>query len=303
MKKTAPALTFLALCLSHTIALGTSTVAASFVAAPPPQPTETANPGSAVYTHTVNKISFTESGRTVDVFLPVNAKDPNEKFPVIVYGHGQAISLSGYVLSFEHLAKKGIAVIFPQFDNGFWDQDWRRMADDYNRLTLSALNKYPQLDPGSIVYSGHSKGGYIGLMAAGAPSVSSIKVKSVLAFSPAGFDAQYLKGMNPATPVTVVWGDQDSIITQSSVKDIYDQSPSLRKQFIEAVSFQGLPADHFFVMNESSFFGGRNGISAHHYFGSWKWMWGAVKEDAYLYGDEASSTGAPELKHKVLRNF
>lgn len=273
-----------------------------FGAAPPPQPTDAAHPASATYKFEVSKSSFQSNGRTVDVFLPVNKNNPAEKFPVIVYGHGQAIDLAGYELSFLHLAKKGIAVVFPQYDTGFWDQSWRRMADDFNQLTQSALTKYPALDSTRLIYSGHSKGGYIGLMAAGAPSKLS-GLRGVLVFSPAGFDQAYLKAMDPQLPLTLVWGDQDTIITQSSVQDIYEQSPSLKKQFIETISYEGLPADHFFVMSDSSFFGGRKGTSAHHYFGSWKWMWGAIFEDAYLYGNEAPSTGTPDLLHKVIRNF
>lgn len=261
------------------------------------------NPGSAVYSYEFNKLSFSEGGRTVDVFIPVNKSNPNEKFPVIAYGHGQAIDLSAYELTFVHLAKKGIAVVFPQYDTGFWDQDWRRMADDYNLLVQLALTKYSQLDASQVIFSGHSKGAYIGLMASGAPSSSALPPKAVLVFTPAGFDAQYLKSMNPQTPLTVVWGDRDNIISQSSVRSIYDQSPSMKKQFIEVASYQGLPADHYLVMSDSTFFGGRKGVSAHHYFGAWKWMSGAAKEDAYLYGDEASSTGAPDLKHKILKNY
>ena len=271
--------------------------------AAPTQPTDPTHPGSAAYAYEVQQTSFSESGRNVDVFLPKNPNNPSQKFPVLVFGHGQAIDLSGYQFSFIHLAKKGIAVVFPQYDTGFWDQSWRRMADDYNRLTQAAFRKFPQLDSSSIVFSGHSKGGYIGLMAAGAASSSPLPATSVLVFAPAGYDAEYLRNMNPNIPVTTVWGDQDSIVSQSSVRDIYDRSPAIKKQFIEAVSYPDLSADHFFVMTESSFFGGRKGASAFHWYGFWKWVRGAALGDDYLYGSETSATGQSDLSHKVIRNF
>lgn len=272
--------------------------------APPAAPTDPAHPGSLTGTFGVRKESFKVGDRSVDVFLPQSGPRP---YPVVVFGHGQALDLKNYVLSFEHFARKGIAVIYPQYDTGFWDQSWRRMADDYNLLVQSTLQKYPEMDRNRLIYSGHSKGGYIGLMAAGAPSARNAPPSNVVVFNPAGYDRDYLKSMNSQLPLTVVWSDQDTIISRSSVEEIYNQSPSARKQYIEARSYRNtnpsLKADHFFVLTAGGFFGGSNGTNALHYFGFWKWLGGAALNPIYLEGTEAASTGMAGFEHLIIRSF
>ena len=118
--------------------------------------------------------------------------------------------------------------------------------------------------------------------------------------------------MNADIPVTLVWGDEDSVIKESLITDIYDKLPSKHKQWIKVKSYDSLKADHFFTLSQSYFFGGHDGISALHYYASWKWLvaavWDVQKENGdmknpYLYGDEAASTGDANLKHTITRNF
>jgi dienelactone hydrolase len=282
----------------------------------PTQPVEPLHPGSAAYEFTSEKNSFQISQRTVDVFVPKEIRDSGRKAPVIVFGHGQALGLDVYETTFQHLARKGVVVVFPQFDTGFFDRDWRRMANDFNKLTAEALKKLaPWTDGSQILYAGHSKGAYVALMAAGAPTASMVKPQSLLLFAPAGYDSDYLARMDSRLPLTVVWGEKDTIISRASVREIFDRSPSSRKQFIEVKSYAetqpNLAADHMFVLTKSTFFGGPNGPTALHYFGSWKWILGAVwdlqsgakAQNPYLYGDQADSTGLPEFKHSVNRNW
>jgi hypothetical protein len=125
----------------------------------PKQPTDTNHPGSANYNFTSKQTSAQIDGRKVDIFIPVEARSRGLKVPVIIFGHGQAIDVAGYELTFKHLAQKGIAVIHPMFDNGFFDQDWRRMASDFNSLSQKALSQYADvIDDQKIIYAGHSKG-------------------------------------------------------------------------------------------------------------------------------------------------
>lgn len=285
-------------------------VAAQAASPLPARPTAPEHPSSSVYTYNVKVDSFTSQGRKVDLFLPEGIP-AGQKVPVILYGHGQAIGVDGYNSTLEHLARKGIAVVFPQFDTGFFDQDWRRMAADFESLSQAALAKYPQLDANALIYSGHSKGAYISLMAAGL----SNKAKAILLFSPAGYDAQYLAQLDPMIPLTIVWGDRDNIIKRSAVDEIYNRAPSRYKQFIEVKSYSttepDLPADHFFMLNKSFFFGGRNGLSPLHYFGAWPWMIGAALDvqngsrldNPYLYGALASDTGLSDQKHIIKRSW
>lgn len=276
----------------------------------PSQPSDVTHPGSPQYSFSVKQEKIQISGRAVDVFLPLEAKAQGIKVPVIVFGHGQAIDVAGYDLSFQHLAKKGIAVIHPTYDTGFFDQDWRRMADDFNNLTAQSLQKYADvLDPQKILYAGHSKGGYIALMAAGAPKLAH-KVSSLVLFAPAGFDADYLKTMNAAIPLTLIWSDGDTVIKRSLIDEIFVKSPSKYKQLIQVNSYPSAKADHFFPLNKSYFFGGKNGASAYHYFGVWKWLLGAAWDldqnnlsNPYIYGSETDTTGVSGLRHSVQRSW
>ena len=271
----------------------------------PTQPTDQNHPGSAVYAFQVVKETKRVNGRQVDVFLPQGAKNA----PVVVFGHGQAISVEGYELTFQHLARKGVAVIHPMYDKGFFDQDWRRMAQDYATLTQETIKLYgDKMDANQVFFSGHSKGAYIALMAG---TVANPKPRAMVLFAPAGYDAEYLTKLQPEMPVTLVWGEADSVITRSSIEDIYQRLPSQRKQFIVAKSYSSLSADHYFPMSKSFFFGGRDGISPFHFHGTWKWLLGATWDAAkganvtepFLYGSEAATTGVDGLSHLITRSW
>lgn len=283
-------------------------------AALPPQPIDPAHPGSNHYEYTVKKEVFQFNGRTVDVFLPAEAANKAEKVPVVVFGHGQGINVQGYELTFVHLAKKGIAVVHPMYDKGFMDQDWRRMADDFNLLANEAITKYSSfVDATKIIYAGHSKGAYIALMAAGAPSIGkyNLSLRSIFLLAPAGYDNEYLQKIKADIPITLVWSDQDTIIKQSLITEIFQKLPLKFKQWILVKSYDELKADHFFPLSKSYFFGGRDGLSAYHYYASWKWLAAAAfdvagqnnKSHVYLYGSEAAKTGVDQLTHVITKNW
>lgn len=277
----------------------------------PSQPTDILHPGSANYEFTFKKENFKTNGRQVNVFLPAESISRNKKAPVVVFGHGQAIDLAGYELTFEHLAKKGVAVIFPMYDKSFLDQDWRRMASDFNQLTAEALNKYSDyIDVDKVIYSGHSKGAYVALIAAGEPGLK-INVGSAVLFAPAGFDNEYLKTINPNMPVTLIWSDADTVIKQNLITEIYSKLNVRFKQWILVKSYSSLKADHFFPLSKSYFFGGRNGASAFHFHAVWKWLIGAAWDldstkdlsNPYIYGEEAIKTGIDGLNHSITKNW
>lgn len=278
----------------------------------PGRPTDPEHPASVVYPFAYKKIDLKIKNRPVSVFMPQSKlANDNRKFPVLVFGHGQAIDVSGYELSFEHFAKKGLAVVFPGFDKGFFDQDWPRMADDFNDLTSEVLKSYPQLDADRLIYSGHSKGGYVGLMAAGSKNLQSLGLRpaSMIFFAPAGYDANFLNRLSTEVPLTLVWSDQDSVIKKSLIEEIYEKSPVAYKQMIQVTSYNELAADHFFTLSKSFFFGGKNGVSPLHFFAFWKWALGAAwdleatnrRTNPYLYGNESLTTGDEALRHKLLK--
>ena len=285
-----------------------------FAWASPDRPLTPTDPGSNTYPFQYEKKSIASLGRSVEVFLPRDSSLRSRKFPVLVFGHGQAIDVAGYEASFIHLAQKGVAVVFPTYDTGFFDQNWLRMADDFNQMaheTLSQLEN--QLDSSQVIYAGHSKGGYVALIASGADSLGSagLNLGALILFAPAGYDKGLIKKINPQLPVTLFWGESDNVIKKSLIDEIYENLPNLHKQLILIKNYPDLKADHFYPLSKSYFFGGRNGISAYHFYGTWKWLIGGVLDlsegahqtNKYLYGAEALTTGLPELKHEVKKSW
>ncbi len=282
----------------------------------PAQPTSSADPGSVVYINKLFHETQNINGRTVEFYAPENFQNSKKKLTVIIFGHGQTIPVESYRLTFEHLAKKGMIVIFPQFDNGFFDQDWQRMGADYIRLSFEALKKYSDVyDTNHIIFSGHSKGAYVSLVASGLHEKQQLlKPASIILFEPAGYDAQLIKNINPKIPVTVTWSAQDTIIKEPAVREIYNLLPSEKKQYIQVQNDSGLnpqlQADHFFVLTAKFTFGGNNGITPLHYFGTWKWLLGAAWDlesnsnatNQYIYGDLAQTSGSAK-NHIILRNW
>jgi predicted esterase len=272
----------------------------------PDRPRGIENPGSSDYSYTLLKESFRVNGRTIDFFAPKEAREKNQKVPLIVFGHGQAIGVDGYMDSFVHIARKGVAVSFVEYDSGFFDQDWKRMGADFKTLAQKTLEKYADiLDPEQVVFAGHSKGAYVALVAAG---LQPVKVSSIVLFAPAGYERDLISQVSPQVPVSIIYGRSDSIIKVDLVNEIYARLPSQKKQFISVIDYKVKPdlkADHFFMLNKRYFFGGRDGITPYHYFGFWKWLLGSAwdlqqgnrQENTYLYGPEALTTGIENHSH------
>lgn len=280
----------------------------------PAQPSEENHPGSPVYGFSVQEESINIQGRRVSVYLPRELMQTTSMVPAIVFGHGQAMGAEYYVETFRHLAGKGFAVVFPEYSNGFFDQNWRRMANDYQAQVAGVLERFAAIDATKLIYSGHSKGAYVASIAAGLPS-SGVSPAAVILFNAAGFDRSAVGGMNNQVVLTVVWSESDTIVEESFSRNIFDSANVDRKQFIlvkdYAATSPSLPADHFFIANKRGFFGGRDGISPFHYHGAWKWLIGAARDlinrspasDPYAYGNEAAKTGLPNFSHELERNW
>ena len=295
-------------------ALLTPMIAHALVSAPPAASLDPSHPGSKIYEDSFQIQSFNCLSRTIDVWLPVRADGRTETSPVVVYGHGQALDKDAYQATFEHLAKKGVAVVFPAYDNGFFDQDWQRMGADYVHLSDCALSKFPQLAPDQVVYSGHSKGAYVASIAAGlARSLKASGLpKSVVLFEAAGFDASSLNQLDPGVYLTVVFAEADKTVSRGLSEDLFSKTPSLNKQFILVKSYSQtspqLIADHMWPLTEKTFFGGAT-ENALHYFGEWKWLAAAAMDlrdgghfnNPYLYGDKAADKGIAGFGDEIRR--
>ena len=277
-----------------------------------PAPTDPLHPGSKVYDYGFTQTKTSCLNRNVDVFQPTSSGP--EKFPVVVFGHGQALNLENYKMTFEHLAKKGVIVVFPQFDTGFFDQDWTRMGSDYAKQADCALKTIASADTTSVIFSGHSKGAYVASVAAGLLDTThvSYQLRANLFFAPAGSDSKLLKKYNANTATTVVYSDADNIVDKGISEHIFLEANSKVRQLITIKSYatHGLKADHFWLLTKSSFAGGKNGDNALHFYGGWKWLvaaaWdlrdGAKSLQPYLYGDLATDKGVDGFFDDILRN-
>jgi len=275
------------------------------------------NPGSKFYQFESKYELIKCDGRDVDVFIPVSKSNSTANLPVVIYGHGQALSIDHYKLTMEHLAKKGIVAIFPTYDKGFFDRDWTRMGRDYVNLSDCALNKIKQnfgniINKDHILFSGHSKGAYVASVAAGIAFSETLKIKpkSILLFEAAGFEANFIKAIEPSVSLTVVYSDKDTIVSRAISEDIYQLSKSLKKQFIFFKSYKELEANHFWPLTKGSIVGG-GPESVFHYYGSWKWLVagafdlknGENNTNPYLYGDYATDKGIIGIKDEIKRNW
>ena len=275
-------------------------------------PTDPLHPGSKHYDYGVAQSKVTCLQRKVDIFQPVSSG--SEKFPVVVFGHGQALEVEHYRVTFEHLAKKGVVVLFPTYDTGFFDQDWARMGSDYVKQVDCALKTFSVADSTAVIFSGHSKGAYVASVAAGIwdATSTSYQLGANVFFAPAGSDTKLLKKYATHTATTVVYSDADSIVDKSISENIFTQASSHLKQLITLKSYQtpALKADHFWILTKSSFAGGKDGDNALHHYGAWKWLvaaaWdlrdGGKNLQPHLYGDLAADKGVHGLKDDLLRN-
>lgn len=282
----------------------------------PKAPTNPDHPGSLVYSYGFKETSTTCLGRTTKVFLPDNAT-AGRRFPMIAFGHGQALDVENYRATLEHLAKKGVAASFIPFDTGFFDRDWTRMGSDFAKIASCVAGKFSaEVDETKIIYSGHSKGAYVAQIATGlAPSLVPGSVpKAAILFAPAGSDRSALALMDPKTVLTVVFSDRDTVVDQRLSEEIFQLSSSTNKQFIFVKSYTAttptLAADHFWPVTKSSFAGG-GPVSALHYYSSWKWLIGSARDleavtplsDPYVYGPMTNDKGLANEFDDVKRTW
>lgn len=282
-------------------------------AAIPQRPMGMAQPGSADYPFTLGQATYKVNDRDVQVYYPLELKKSEQKTPILVFGHGQAIGSNGYEMTFKHLAQKGVIVIHPGYDRGFFDLDWKRMSSDFIALAFGAIEKLgPFADDQRVMFSGHSKGGFVALISAGNPVLAktTMKVGSVVAFSPIGFDKTYFNTIPKDLNISLVWPESESIVRRSKIDQIFEMIPSRYKQMILVKDYPELKAGHFMTLNKSYFFGGADGVSAFHYHGVWKWLIGGIRDldenhrtNPFLYGPEALTSGLENLSHSVLRSW
>jgi alpha/beta superfamily hydrolase len=278
----------------------------------PGAPATAEHPGSKIYSYAVERKDVRCDGREVAVFYPQEVVA--QELPLVIYGHGQALGVEHYEQTLRHLAGKGAIAVHPQYDKGFFDQDWDRMGQDFVSVTDCALGQLGlQVKTDQVIFSGHSKGAYVAGVAAGVAvrEASKLKANAVILFQPAGIDEISWVLLPRETKVTVVHADQDTIVDRGIAEKLYELAPVERKQLLILKSYGAkLAAKHFWPLTKKSVFGG-TGENAFHYYGSWKWltaaMWDLQDGDrasmVYLYGDKATDKGLAGFADELRRNF
>lgn len=283
----------------------------------PGSPKESSHPGSKIYGYGVQEKTIKCLNRDVTLFLPTS-ETPNQTFPAVVYGHGQALALANYKNTFEHLAKKGVAAIYPTYDTGFFDRDWERMGEDFvNQAHCAVTQAGGLIQKDQIVFSGHSKGAYVASIAAGLAFKKNLNLKpsSVVLFAAAGVDESSLRALDPSVEMTVVFSDSDSVVSKDLSDRTFRQAPSLKKQFIFVKSYpqssgKAIKADHFWPVTKSSLVGGGPETELH-YYGAWKWLvaagWdvaaGGQGTQEFLYGNLSTDKGVTDLSDDIQRSW
>lgn len=243
-------------------------------------------------------IDFVRQGSVL--FLPETEGEEQGSLPLMVFAHGQALKVKHYELFLKMLASKGIAVLYPQYDKGFFDRDWKRMGEDYDSIVEKVLKSYPQIDKGNILYSGHSKGGYIGLMALSHRSKRAFDwfPKTSIFYSPAGFERGSLYQIPTQHSMTLVWPKEDSVIKKDLIDEIFEDTSTPRKQKIIVNGYDELEAGHFFLLTSKLVFVGNDGIGPFHWYGVIPWTWGALRDPYFLYEEGALDSGEINNPHE-----
>jgi pimeloyl-ACP methyl ester carboxylesterase len=282
----------------------------------PEQPTSAEHPGSAVYPYSeVKKTSVTFQGRRGTLYLPKGVP-ASKKIPLVAFGHGFKVPEFTYGSTFRHLARKGIAVYYVPYDTGASDRNFLRMAKDFSEAVRAVIEEYPKvIDQTAVVYSGHSNGATVALLAAQrAPAVISEAAfkgaRSVLGFATNGALFKRLEVPGPSIPVSLVVGEDDRDDPPAESKELFEKCTGYRQMIVLRSYKEGFDeevlADHGSIRTL-----GWSGdqTSPLHYFGYWKFLIGAAEDamaggehtNKWLYGKEAADTGDAQLRNEVIR--
>ena len=221
----------------------------------PPDPPETGYGSSQFYitdSYTEYEMGDSGNGERVWWYVPDVLKN-GDSAPVVIFLHGfLMVAPDIYMGHIEHLCSQGYIVIFPQFNKGGIAgvvQDMMLNADQNKfldraitavNLALSQLGD--QADSGDMTLYGHSVGGLMALCWAGFEGPA---VRHVVLASPCldnteampSFVQSIMEGLitsldyanlGPATtsPVTILWGEDDSLATSGQMESVVDALPN-----------------------------------------------------------------------------
>lgn len=275
----------------------------------PTQPQQIHHPGSASYPfQSVRKQEISIQNRKGTLYLPGELK-PKTFLPLIAFGRGHKVPEFTYRRSFEHFARKGYAVLFVPYDQGYDEEDFAGKAKQYNHFVAETVSKFSQfLNPSMVVFSGHSYGALAAIMAGGLPeSEMKITPSAILSVAPSKNFPDYMKRIPSKTVCNLIVGDEDPDLDVT--EQIFPDLNCEKKQLIILSSYRNfskpLYADHGSIR---TFGWGGNQETPLHWFGYWKFFIGAAEDlkshsrgtNPWIYGKEAQRTGSDDLFNHVL---
>ncbi len=188
------------------------------------------------------------SGRQIqtEIYYPATANGENTAvvsgdFPIIVFGHGFAMSWDAYSNIWEHYASKGYILAFPRTEGGLFPGpshadfgldmnvvETRMQAED-----ALATSLFYQKINGNSALMGHSMGGGATILGA---SVNT-SIKAVVGLAPAETDPSAIAAASNVTvPAIIFSGGQDGVTPPDEHHiPIYDGLSSACKTFVNII--------------------------------------------------------------------
>jgi dienelactone hydrolase len=188
------------------------------------------------------------SGRQIqtEIYYPATTAGENTAvasgdFPIIVFGHGFAMSWDAYTNIWEHYASKGYILAFPRTEGSLFPApshgdfgldinviEARMQAED-----ALATSLFYQKINGNSALMGHSMGGGATILAAS----TNTSIKAVVGLAPAETDPSAIAAASNVTvPAIIFSGGQDGVTPPDEHHiPIYDGLSSTCKTFINVV--------------------------------------------------------------------
>jgi dienelactone hydrolase len=145
-----------------------------------------------------------------------NTPVANETFPVIVFGHGFAMSWDAYQNIWEHYAAKGYILAFPRTESGLFPApshqdfglDLKIVGEKVIALNASTTSLFFQKILPNVGIIGHSMGGGASILAASGNN----EIRTVIGLAPAETNPSAIAAAGSvAVPALIFSGSQDGV--------------------------------------------------------------------------------------------
>ena len=163
------------------------------------------------------------------------------EFPIIVFGHGFAMSWDAYQNIWEHYVPMGYIMAFPRTEGGLipppshqdFGLDLKIVTEKLSLLDAEAASLFFDKLNGNVAIMGHSMGGGASILA----SANNISIKTVVGLAPAETDPSAIaSAANVTVPALIFSGGQDGVTPAADHHTpIYNALDSDCKTFVNIV--------------------------------------------------------------------